>query len=63
MFVCWAQVWAAWRMTFCQFPARLDLLLKVENRLLETPPPRFVPSGMKLIVMSWGFGQMLPEAE
>ena len=52
MLVCWAQVCAAWRMTFCHFPARLDLLLKVENRLLETPPPRFVPSGMKLIVMS-----------
>src|SRR5215469_9241288 len=34
MFVCWAQVCAAWRMTFCHLPARLGLLLKVEKRLL-----------------------------
>src|SRR5262249_14988049 len=36
------------------------LALKVAKRLLETPP-RFVPSGTKLIVTSWGCGQALLE--
>ena len=49
-------------MTFSH-PFKLALLLKVDIRLLVTPPPRLVPSGMKLSVMSAGFGHALPEAE
>ena len=48
--------------TFSHLPSRLALLLNVENRLLLTPPPRLVPSGMKLMVMIWGLGQRPPVA-
>ena len=48
---------------FCHLPSRLELLLKLEKRLLVSPPPRFVPSGMKLIVITCGLGQALPDAE
>ena len=50
-------------------PGRLALPLKVDCRLLTigvpalVVPPRLVPSGMKLMVMSWGFIQALPVAE
>ena len=62
MFVCWAQAWAALRIWFCHWPASLGLLLNVEKRLLPTPP-KSVPSGMKLMVMTSGLGQALPLAE
>ena len=47
-----ARAWAAWRMMFSHLLSRLALLLKLALRLLVTPPPKFVPSGMKLIVMT-----------
>jgi len=44
MLDCRAQVCAAWRMTLSHFPFRFAFLLKVDCRLLVTPPPRLVPS-------------------
>src|SRR5262249_39397842 len=38
-----------------------NLALNDDNRLLLTPPPRSVPSGMKLIVTSCADGHRLPE--
>src|SRR5215470_9833547 len=48
-------------MTFCQADAEPKALLKLEKRLLDWPP-RSVPSGTKLRVISSGWGQMFPEA-
>src|SRR6266851_3968284 len=56
---CWAQTCAARRIWFSQVVVD-HLALKVANRLLLTPP-RLVPSGTKLMVTSWGFGQAFPE--
>src|SRR5215471_20898172 len=57
--VCCAQTCAARRIWFCQTLVA-HFALNVANRLLVTPP-RFVPSGTKLMVTRCGFGQALPE--
>src|SRR6476659_515120 len=62
MLVACAQAWAALRTWVCHCPASLGFLLNVANRLLATPP-RSVPSGMKLSVMTEGLGQALPLAD
>ena len=51
--------WAAFRIRFSHVAAEPNLALKVANRLLACPS-RFVPSGTKLMVISWGLGQALP---
>src|SRR5437763_499312 len=48
-------------MAFCQADAEPKAALKVEKRLLDWPP-RSVPSGTKLRVISSGWGQRFPEA-
>ena len=65
MLVCAAHVCAALRMIVCQvLPGWFSagLLLNTAFRLL-VGPPRLVPSGMMLIVISPGFGQRLPVVE
>jgi hypothetical protein len=60
LLVYWAQLWAALRIGVCHAEADPNLPLKMLKRLLVTPP-RFVPSGTKLMVINWGFGHRLPE--
>ena len=62
MLVCWAQSWAAWRIRFSQVEVDPNALLNFDIRLLLCPA-MLVPSGMKLMVISCGAGQALPDAE
>ena len=66
MLVCCAHCWAAFTMMFSHWLVVMTpgMVMKLPSRLLVMLPPlpiaTTVPSGMKLRLISWGFGQALP---